>query len=490
MSFRQRVAWHNHSRNQHCDPIRVYRPETLDEVVAIVHEAERLSCEVRAIGSGHAWSDAALTPGFMMETHALNRILPLEPELFRAGTEIAGLVRTEAGIRLLELNAWLDQQDLALTNMGGYDHQTVAGVMSTATHGSGIELGPICDYARSIDMVTSGGAVYRIEPAAGLTNPTAFAKRYPTRRLVQDDQWFRAAKVGVGCLGVIYAVLLQVEPKYWLKECRKLSTWGEVKRDLQQGDVLQRHRHYEVYFNPYPGGDASRCLVTTRDRIDPPTGKPKDKLERNPLIELGGEIPLVAKLLHFLFEKFPKITPDMIDRGLAGLVDDEYCNVSYKVLNIGTANNLPAYSAEIGVPVDAAGRHIAAVERVMQIADKEARLGEHYHTAPTALRFVKASDASLAMMHGRNTMMIELILMNGTDGGDELIRTHEDALYALSGRPHWGQLNYLSGGPSFLRAMYPEFDRWQEVHTELNASGVFDSPMSKRVGISMKPFVP
>ena len=66
-------------------------------------------------------------------------------------------------MRLRELNRHLDDNGLALSNMGGYDAQTVAGVMSTATHGSGIAFGPIADAVRSLELVASGGRVIRIE---------------------------------------------------------------------------------------------------------------------------------------------------------------------------------------------------------------------------------------------------------------------------------------------------------------------------------------
>jgi hypothetical protein len=87
------------------------------------------------------------------------------------------------------------------------------------------------------------------------------------------------------------------------------------------------------------------------------------------------------------------------------------------------------------------------------------------------------------MMHGRDTMMIELIQATQTEGGYELLGAYEDALYALGGRPHWGQVNTLTGSHDTLRRLYPQFDRWLAVHDELNADGTFDSPFSKRVGI-------
>jgi hypothetical protein len=81
-------------------------------------------------------------------------------------------------------------------------------------------------------------------------------------------------------------------------------------------------------------------------------------------------------------------------------------------------------------------------------------------------------------------MMIELIMLTHTEGGFELLADYEEALYALGGRPHWGQVNTLTGSDGLIASMYPHYDEWLAVHGVLNASGVFDSPFSKRVGIS------
>jgi hypothetical protein len=96
----------------------------------------------------------------------------------------------------------------------------------------------------------------------------------------------------------------------------------------------------------------------------------------------------------------------------------------------------------------------------------------------------------MSMMHGRDTIMLELIQMTRTEGGFELLAEYEEALYALGGRPHWGQYNTLTGSNELMQAMYPRFPDWLAVHGELNASGVFDSPFSKRVGISVSTYAP
>jgi pimeloyl-ACP methyl ester carboxylesterase len=105
------------------------------------------------------------------------------------------------------------------------------------------------------------------------------------------------------------------------------------------------------------------------------------------------------------------------------------------------------------------------------LADRARRLGKVYQSSPIALRFVKASPAYLSMMHGHDTMMMELIQLRGNDGGYEMLGAYEEALYALGGRPHWGQVNTLTGSHGLVASMYPRYEDWQRVHRELNASG-------------------
>jgi L-gulono-1,4-lactone dehydrogenase len=489
-----RVVWYNHSRNQSILPLRICRPTTLAEVVQVIQDAEADQVTARAVGSHHAWSDAALTTGYTIETRGLARVLELETDLLRPGVDTRTLVRTEAGIRLRELNADLDRKGLALVQMGGYDEQTVGGVISTATHGSGMKFGPIADYIVSLDIVASGGRVHRIEPADGPTDPARFAARHPDWQLHQNDQWFDAARVGVGCLGVVYAAVLRVRELFYLKEVRYLRPWSTVRRELLDGGVLRDHEHYEVYLNPHPtlpGGD-HQCLITTREEVPkPPSGTPKDQLSRNWLAELGGNFPPITRLIKFLYDHWPRWTPRLIDFGLKGLTDKVYTNVSYKVYDIGSPNYLPAVSSEIGVPVDfVRNTHVLAVDEVIRIAAKWKQEGNVYHSSPISLRFVRQSAASLSMMHGRDTMMMELILFHPTTGGSELLSAYEEALSKLDGRPHWGQLNYLAGDRTELIAAYPRYPEWEQVHNQLNASGVFNSPFSKRVGIVSRGVLP
>jgi L-gulono-1,4-lactone dehydrogenase len=490
-----RKAWRNETGNERIYPLREMTPETLEQLRAAVREAEQDGCTVRAVGSGHSWSDVALTDGILVRPTGLTESLDLEPELLRGqAVEALGergitLVRVQAGMTIAKLNEHLRELKLALPNMGGFDGQTIAGVISTSTHGSGIGYGPLSDLVQSLDIVGSRGAVYRIERADALTDPDAYAARYPEHELKQDDRWFNAAVVGMGCMGMIHSVILGVQPMFYLREVRAMSTWSKVREELARGEVLAKNAHYEVYFNPYPDkhGDVE-CLVTTRNPVAPSEYRHDHRRSRSLLMELIARFPLTPLLIDLVAGRRPSLSPFLISQALRALVNDDYVNISYRVFNIGAANYLPAYSAEIGVPVDERKRHLAAVEKVVEVADQRRRAGDVYHSSPISLRFVKATDSYMSMMQGRDTMMIELIMATRTVGGMELLGAHEDALYRLGGRPHWGQVNSLTGSNGLLAAMYPRLPDWEEIHSVLNASGVFDSPFSKRVGISRVEF--
>lgn len=490
LTFSLRRKWRNHTGNQGIDPLRIIRPTTLGELLEIVKEAERDSCTVRAVGSGHSWSDVALTRGFLILPTGLAKPLELEPELLKPDPSAGEpLVRVEAGIRVRELNAHLDSLGLALPNMGGYDGQTIAGVISTSTHGSGLRFGPITDDVCSLEIVASGGTLYRIEPTNGISDPAAFADRRPDWILLQDDTAFNAARVGIGCLGVIYSMTLAVQDKFYLREVRMMSTWDEVRERLLEGALLADNRHCEIYFNPYETDGVHHCLITTRNEVT------REQYDRDPhrarhlFAELLSRLPITPWVINLVQGLWPSISPLMIDRALKALALRDYTNVSYRVFNIGTANDLPAYSAEIGIPVDERGLHIQAVEKIFEVAARHRALGSAYQSSPISLRFVRASDALMSMMNGRDTMMIELIMLTHTEGGFELLADYEEALYVLGGRPHWGQVNTLTGSDGLIASMYPRFEEWLSVHQRLNATGVFDSPFSKRVGISVSRFV-
>jgi len=205
-----REEWSNCIGSQKAFPLNIFHPTTLEEVIAIVKRAESENRKVRAVGSGHSFSDIALTDDFLIDTHGLKKVLTLDNGTLKAGVQISTLVEVECGITIADVNDKLDKMGLALINMGAHTAQTVVGALSTSTHGSGISLGSAASFVRSIVVVASEGKVYRIEPADGITDPDKFRSKHSDIELRQDDEWFNSVVIGVGCMGVVYSVIMTV----------------------------------------------------------------------------------------------------------------------------------------------------------------------------------------------------------------------------------------------------------------------------------------
>jgi hypothetical protein len=122
------------------------QPESAKQLSDYIRKATENRKRVRMTGSGHSASDVAITNEVLFTPEKLNKPLTLQRTRLKNPNE-PRLVRVMSGIRIRDLNDYLDKNGLALFNMGGYDGQTIAGVMMTATHGSGLAYGPIADQA-------------------------------------------------------------------------------------------------------------------------------------------------------------------------------------------------------------------------------------------------------------------------------------------------------------------------------------------------------
>jgi hypothetical protein len=478
------LTWHNHTGNQKCHPRAIEYPESLERLVSLVQEAEAAGSTVRAVGAHHAWSDVALTDGTLIEPDNIGAgLLQFDDSLKQAaGSE--PLVRVLAGTHLRDLNPALEREGLALKNMGGYDAQTIAGVVATSTHGSGLKFGPFPDVVQSLDMVVEGGRIVRVEPREGPTDSPTFEALYgESRELIQEDDAFYAAVCGMGCMGLIHSLVLQVRDAFWLNEVRSVSSWEEVKKDLRPEGVLNDQEHFELFLNPYPDRHGKHpLLVTTRTERPASPGAPEDKLERHPLMEAQSAFPGTWILVRTGARFFPSLVARGFNWLLGRMRDDGYASTSYRVFNIGEANKVPAYSSELGVSLEG-DKHIDAIDRLLELAN-EYRSDRLYHTSPIALRFVAPSRAYASMMYGRETMMIELIMAKDTRHGFDLLARYEQDLAEFDVRPHWGQYNELSPATDF-QDMYDRWDAWLATYRKFNSSGVFNSEFTDRIGISV-----
>lgn len=488
-------SWVNYGGNQKVYPRCLVRPRTIAELRDIICEVGARGGRLRAVATGLSFSDILQTDDTLVVLTDLQSntepgaLLPLEEELWRVPVVSEPRVRVVAGARIRELNAALARAGLAFENLGGYDGQTFIGAFSTSTHGSGIRLGPLPSAVRSMDLVGAGGALLRIERTNGITDPDKFRRRYgSSMTLCQNDAWFRACVVSLGCMGVISSAVVAVRSSYRLHEHKRVAAWSKVKEELRAFKTLDAFRHYEVLVNPYPRRDRDySCLVTERSIAPPDAARipfPASQQNEEDVLFL----PTTQEGIVRLMNGYPRVVPDILQFAFDGLQTsaDEIIDDSYVVFNIGKVNSAKVLSGEYFVPLEGE-LFITATERLINLIATNRARGV-YQTSPISLRFVQGSDAYLSMANGaRPQCAIEMSIFTEARGALEAILSYEEALMSLGARPHWGQFHGLTGARGWLDRAYPEAGSWRSVFYQLNAHGIFDNAFTDRLALSVKP---
>lgn len=194
-------VWQNVIDNQHCTPSAIRSPSSLQDLIAIVQEAKSTGKTVRAVGSGHSFSNIAITynsNSILVKPQGMKQVRITNPSVLLPDAIPSKLVTVESGITIAALNQTLDTMGLALTNMGAFDGQTISGAISTGTHGTGVSLGPIGSSVRAVVLVSESGTVCQIEPKKGISDPTKFKNKNHDIVLKQDDDWFHSIVVSMG----------------------------------------------------------------------------------------------------------------------------------------------------------------------------------------------------------------------------------------------------------------------------------------------------
>ena len=148
----------------------------------------------------------------------------------------------EAGIKMSDLSKLLEHQSprLAIEASGGSPGATLAGALATATHGGEHTTPLLVDRVKAVHLVGPGGVQWWIEGDDPIADPDKLMEMYPclTRNHiitgtdpvhgVRPQDWLNAVVVSMGCMGVIYSMVLQVVPIYGLHEVVVKSTWRSV----------------------------------------------------------------------------------------------------------------------------------------------------------------------------------------------------------------------------------------------------------------------
>jgi L-gulonolactone oxidase len=425
--------WKNWAGDQRCAPTEIARPTSEEELAQAVAGAAARGLRVRAVGSGHSFTDIACTDGLMVDTSGMQRVIDLDPE--------TGLVTVQAGIKLHALGPQNARHGLALENQGDIDVQSVAGALATATHGTGVRFGNLSTRVVGMRLVTSSGEVVELNGES-------------------DPEGLLAARVSLGALGIASQVTLQCVPLYTLHRHDAPLALEDVLDRLDEH--VDGNDHFEFFLWPYTRTAMTR---STRRSGEPP--KPTPRLERlleEELIE-NAALGAVCRAGRRLPGQVPRLNRLIASAMSETRVQDH----GYRVY--ATPRRIRFNETEYAIPRAHARE---ALERAMELVERR-RLPILF---PFEVRFSAGDDALLSTAHGRETCYIAAHQYRGMEF-ESFFRGFEEIMDSYDGRPHWGKRHYQTAAT--LRQRYPQWERFQAVRGRLDPDGVFANDYTRRV---------
>lgn len=434
------MVWRNWARTASADPELIERPSSDGEVAAVVRWAATRGTRVRVVGAGHSFTDCAATDGVMLSLDAMNRIEHVGP----AGADGTREVRVGAGIRLHRLCRELASRGLALENMGDIDRQSIAGAISTGTHGTGARFGGFATQVRAVRLVMASGAVVEASPS-------------------EQPDLFELARLGIGAAGVLTAVTLRAVPAFELEAHEVPLPLEQVLESvMDDGGLVASHDHVEFYW--WPHSDVTQVKINDRQGTGAARLHPVRRLIDDELLSNGG-----LTLTTELCSSVGALTPAINRFAARALTERRFRGPSHEVF---TARRRVRFrEMEYAVP------RKAVVPLLREIDTWLRRSGENV-PFPIEVRFAAADDVWLSTAHQRDTAYVAVHQARRLPYA-RYFRAVESMMAEHAGRPHWGKLHRLHA--EHLRALYPRFDDALEVRHAVDPDRVFANAYTERV---------
>lgn len=409
-------SFSNWSGGVRFQPKQLAYPQSEAEIQALVSQANQAGTNIRVVGAAHSFTPLIETQDCLISLDRWSGLERVEIEQQQ--------VWVRAGTRLSTLNRLLADCGLALANLGDIDTQSIAGAISTGTHGTGALLQSVSAQVKALRLLTADGQIHLIDAS---------------------HPWFEAARVSLGTLGIVTAVALAVQPAYRLKLQLRRLRLEQVLDELD--DLLLAHRHVEFFVFP---------------------GSPYVQLKLSDITEQAPGARWKHQLNDLLLENMAFLALSEISRRvpattagvakLCGLAISEQQQIddSYRIF----ANQRWTKFEEMEYCLPRTEFKTGLRALLKLISSRKIRV--HF---PIECRFVQADTIWLSPSFEREAAYLAVHQYQGMPWQD-YFQAAETLFLALGGRPHWGKRHFLEAAQ--VSQAYPQWQKFCQLRATLD----------------------
>lgn len=381
---------------------------------------------MKAVGSGHSFTAIAVSEEVLVDLSDYDEIVAID--------KMNQTVTVQSGIQLSKLNQALYENSLAMQNLGDIAYQTIAGAISTSTHGTGAKFTGIANQVVALRIVLADSSI--VECSANV-----------------NAQLFSCARVGLGALGLISTVTLKVVSAFNL---------AVIEEPMRVDDVLQNldlhvdsNDHFEFFWVPHTGW----ALTKRNNRNNLPV-EPMSKMSHwysKTLMEnyAFGAVCMLGKARPSLIPKLAKALPS------SGR--NEYSDASHKVF--ASKRIIKFYEMEYAIPREACAEALNRVRRMVTDSG-------FFLNFPVEVRFTAPDEIPLSTASNRESAYIAVHIYKGMNYVP-YFKEVESIMNSYEGRPHWGKLHFQSAAT--LASLYPQWDVFQAVRNQVDPQRMFSN---------------
>jgi FAD-linked oxidoreductase len=418
-------VWRNWSGSQDCSA-EVFQPRQMNELQKLV----KSHAHIRAVGAGHSFSALVKTDSVLINL-----------DHFKGGVDF-NEDKTQctvlAGTRLDALGEYLAPINQALFNQGDIDQQSLAGAISTGTHGTGIDLQCLAAFVEGFELLTADGELLQCNRQ-------------------QNTEIFQAGRVALGSLGILTKITLQNRPRYKLKEQIRLCPIQDVFTHI--GQWQQQHRHIEFWAFIHSDQVMLKTLDETDDDIQPRQESwPSEDALLSLCSELTRILPTTNPYVQKLLSVFVKPT----------------CYVDWSNQIFPTPRKTKFNEMEYQVPVEFG---LQCLDEILHTLRKH----QVPMFFPIEFRYVKGDDIWLSPFYARDSVSISIHQFYKQDY-QAIFDLVEPILQKYQGRPHWGKLHSMTAVS--LRDLYPKWDDFMALRQQLDPQQKWLNPYLKQLFLS------